>query len=439
MTVAEYLPDHGGRWLAAVRDEALLVLPADRAADLLALWPHLDGGAAPHVIDRLAGSGITAAPSFALVVREPATRAARALVRGELTVTLGETEVSGAGVSTWQERATDGEADVRVAIRAASDLGGVRLPVVEGVVAASVVDWPVGAARAQAGPAGASAPASVADRETAFGGDDVEDAEPETTPPTPTPTPLPTPDERTMVPEDTIVGVSRTERPRIERPVVERSVSIVPPAAGVPAPDSAAAPGSRAPVIVPPDFGSTPPALAEPAAAPPLPTSGPAPAQPAPATLGDHDGLTVARADLRRLRDAGPAAPSRPDADAAREPAASAPPAPSLALRLPDGSIEPIVGELVLGRAPSIGRVSGTRIPRPVVIGAGDPDISRTHLRVAVEGGTAVVTDLDSRNGTQVVAPGQPPMRLRPSEATPVLPDTVIDLGGGWSIQVVVR
>ena len=78
-------------------------------------------------------------------------------------------------------------------------------------------------------------------------------------------------------------------------------------------------------------------------------------------------------------------------------------------------------------------------MPRPVVIGAGDPDISRTHLRVAVEGGTAVVTDLESRNGTQVVAPGQPPVRLRPSEPTPVLPDTVIDLGGGWTIQVVVR
>ena len=106
---------------------------------------------------------------------------------------------------------------------------------------------------------------------------------------------------------------------------------------------------------------------------------------------------------------------------------------------MPDGSFEPIAGELLLGRATAIGRVAGPRVPRPVVIGAGDPDISRTHLRVAVEGGTAVVTDLDSRNGTHVVAPGQAPLRLRPSDPTPVLPETVIDLGGGWTVQVVVR
>lgn len=442
MTVAEYLPDRGGRWLAAMRDDALLVLPADRAADLLALWPRLDADAAAHVIDRLAGSGITAAPAFALVVREPATGATRALVRGELTVTLGGTEVSGAGVSTWLERAVEGGADVRVAVGRAPAGDGPGLPIVEGVIAASVVDWPADPPRGR-GPIGASesaqAAAPASEREPthdAAADVDVEaaarlaDAE------------------RTMVPEDTVVGVSRTERPRIGRPVGERSAPIAPPA---PAPEAPSAP-SPAPVIVPPDFGSTPPALLDPdAAAPALapPPSAPArggsaaqaPGAPAPAAsaLGDHDGLTVARADLRRLREQGGDAGARPGTDATREPAASAPQAPPLALRLPDGSIEPIVGELVLGRAPSIGRVTGTRIPRPVVIGAGDPDISRTHLRVAVEGGTAVVTDLDSRNGTQVVAPGQPPMRLRPSEATPVLPDTVIDLGSGWSIQVVVR
>ena len=65
-------------------------------------------------------------------------------------------------------------------------------------------------------------------------------------------------------------------------------------------------------------------------------------------------------------------------------------------------------------------------------------DSGRLH-RAGDDGSVAVVTDLESRNGTQVVAPGQTPVRLRPSEPTPVLPDTVIDLGGGWTIQVVVR
>ncbi|WP_438855772.1 FHA domain-containing protein [Agromyces sp. M3QZ16-3] len=407
--MAEYVPDHGGRWLTAVRDEALLVLPAERADDLLALWPRLDGAAAAHVIDRLAGAGITAAPSFALVVREGATGTARVLVRGELRVELGEVEVTGAGVSTWQERAVDGYPDVRVAAGGAAE--GTRLPIVEGVVAASVVEWGVGAGTER--PARAVAPAEPA---AAAAVKDVVALEPPAAVEPASETVVP--DERTMVPEDTVVGVSRTERPTFDRPAQ----------------------------IVPPDFGSAPSALPEPAVrgasalehgAAATATAAAAatvtPTAPAGAPeLGDHDGLTVAAADIRRLRD-------QRDADAAREPAASAPASPPLALRMPDGSIEPIVGEIVLGRAPAIGRVAGTRVPRPVVIGAGDPDISRTHLRVAVEGGTVVVTDLDSRNGTQVVAPGQPPLRLRPSEATPVLPDTVIDLGGGWSVQVVTR
>jgi len=420
--VGEYLPDRGGRWLAGVRDEALLMLPAERADDLIALWPRLDGDAAAHVIDRLAGSGIIAAPSFALVVRERATGTARALVRGDLRVTLGEVEVSGSGVSTWQERAVDGRPDVRVVVGDAGQ--GSRLPVVEGVVAASVVDWP---GRSSARP---SQPATPGEAGSEVAAESVVGTAAEVV----------VPDERTMVPEDTVVGLSRTERPTFERPTFEPPTAASPeasPVAALVATSTAAGESPAVPVIVPPDFGSTPPERQAPA------TPGD---HRAPTTLGDHDGLTVAATEIRRLRGqrdgAGNAAEGGDGQDGdvgARDAEASAPASPPPALRMPDGSIEPIVGELVLGRAPAIGRVTGTRIPRPVVIGAGDPDISRTHLRVAVEGGTVVVTDLESRNGTQVVAPGHPPLRLRPSEATPVLPDTVIDLGGGWSIQVVVR
>jgi hypothetical protein len=383
--VPDYQPDHRGRWLVAVRDDALLMLPAERRDDLVALWLRLGAtDAAARVIDRLASAGVASTPSFALVVRERAGGTARAVVRGPLTVRLGDVEVSGAEVSTWQERVAGGAPAVRVSADdlAADDApstgaGVTRLPIVEGVVAASAVDWAA---------------------------DDAPAAEPE-------PDPADRPDERTMVPEDTVVGFSRTERPRIP-PASEVVVAPVAPEAAV-----------STTVIVPP------PGIAVDASAAP-------PAVPAPAgALGDHDGLTVASADIRRLREERDRERASTRVAEQRAPGA----APALALRLPDGSIEPIVGELVLGRAPAIGRVTGDRVPRPVVIGAGDPDISRTHLRVTVEGGTAVVTDLESRNGTHVVAPGQPPVRLRPSESTPVLADTVIDLGGGWTIQVVVR
>lgn len=395
----DYRPDERGRWLVAVRDDALLMLPADRGDDLRALWPGLgstDGAAL--VIDRLAAGGLASTPSFALVVRERATGTARAVVRGPITVRLGDVEVSGEQVSTWQERVVGGAPAVRVA---ADDAGSGRsgdrpalLPLVAGAVAASVVEWP----------------ADDAGEPVVSRADLVPDAADTAAVPVPAPSPASDrPDERTMVPEDTVVGFARTERPSIPR------ASDV--AAGGADGDAAA---STAVIVPPPGI-----AVDASAAPPSAPTSA--------GVLGDHDGLTVAGSDIRRLREA------RERERAASRPADVPGSAPALALRLPDGSIEPIVGELVLGRAPAIGRVTGGRVPRPVVIGAGDPDISRTHLRVAVEGGTAVVTDLESRNGTHVVAPGLPPVRLRPTEATPVLPDTVIDLGGGWSIQVVVR
>ena len=47
------------------------------------------------------------------------------------------------------------------------------------------------------------------------------------------------------------------------------------------------------------------------------------------------------------------------------------------------------------------------------IVGTADQDISRTHARVALEGGTVVVTDLHSRNGTLVALPGKEPQKLR--------------------------
>ena len=157
---------------------------------------------------------------------------------------------------------------------------------------------------------------------------------------------------------------------------------------------------------------------------------------------GDHDGLTIASVDIRRLRaerEAAKAADAAPirgdDTDHAR----SQPRQTEPQLRMPDGALEPIGHELVLGRAPSVSKVSGGRLPRLVTIGHGDPDISRSHVRLALEGGTVVITDLHSRNGTLVVAPGKPPVKLRAGEPTPVLIGTVVDLGGGCTLQVVGR
>ncbi|HEX6955374.1 MAG TPA: FHA domain-containing protein [Agromyces sp.] len=401
--MADYRPDPSGSWLAALRSGTLLVLPASRGDDLVALWGGLGApDAAARVIDRLTAGGVASAPAFALVVRERHPSSARVVVRGPLTVRVGGDAVSGSGVSTWSERAFDGIGSVRVVVDdpvGAADDAGARLPIVEGVVAASVIDLAIDDAEEASADAGTHASADPTAAPTAVPASE----------PAPRAESDDHPGEQTMVPvEDTVVGYSRTERPRIGG---SGSSLVAPRPGSVPAPAPAPADATASTTTIVPPLGSA-----------------------GVAALGDHDGLTVAASDLRRLRGA-----TIDD----RAPGGFGAPAPRdehrLALRMPDGSFEPIAGELLLGRAPVIGRVAGPRVPRPVVIGAGDPDISRTHLRVAVEGGTAVVTDLDSRNGTHVVAPGQAPQRLRPSDPTPVLPETVVDLGGGWTVQVVVR
>ncbi|UOE45418.1 FHA domain-containing protein [Agromyces larvae] len=177
-------------------------------------------------------------------------------------------------------------------------------------------------------------------------------------------------------------------------------------------------------------------ALRRPGAAQQPAQAGPtAPQQIVPTSFGgEHDGATVVVSSPAELRREASAHLDRSAQPAA--PPAAPQPAPAVRLRLPGGAVEPLAGDVVLGRSPSVNRAAGTRLPRLITLGAGDPDISRSHVRVGLEGGTVVVTDLHSRNGTNVLQPGRPPVKLRPGEPTPVLIGTVVDLGGGWSFAV---
>ena len=385
--MATYLPDSTGAWLAAVRGTVVLMAPASAAGDLAELWPRLgDDDPTARVLDRLTAGGLAATPSFALVVRDGAAGSARVVVRGELDVRAGDLTVSGSGVSTWAERVVESPAIEVVVVDAAT--AGASLPVVEGIVPACSVTSE-GAEHVAPNTAAAAflptaqppaAPPVLAVSTPATSATPAPPAPRQTTMPFP-PAPPGPPAEHTMVPaEDTIAGPSTPAQP----------MPAIPPVAG--------------------------------------------------AELdGDHDGLTVASVDLHRLRaERAARADETPVSERAAVTLDAASDAETTAsLRMPDGAIEPIGYDIVLGRAPSVSQVSGARLPRLVTIGAGDPDISRSHVRIAVEGDTVVITDLHSRNGTHVVAPGKAPVKLRAGEPTPVLSDTVVDLGGGWTVQVV--
>lgn len=397
--MATYLPDPTSSWLAAVRGGVVLVAPASASAELTALWPRLgDDDPTSHVLDRLTAGGLAATPPFALAVRDAAKGTVRVVVRGELTIRADDEEVSGAGVSTWTERVLPSGAFEVTATSTSSSNAATPIPVVEAVVPAlrvrsDEVEAVVEERRAAAtsAPTAASVPASATVRAVA--------SAPASAPPAPGLTtafpPAPPPSATPAAPAAPAV------------PAAEQTM--------VPAEDTIAGPST--------------------------------PAQPMPALVsaergeldGDHDGLTVASIDLRRLRAERAAQPAdeTPAGGVAVAEAARPVPAATASLRMPDGALEPLGPGVVLGRAPSVSQVSGGRLPRLVTIGAGDPDISRSHVRVSVEGDTVVITDLHSRNGTHVVAPGKAPVKLRAGDPTPVLAGTVVDLGGGWTVQVV--
>jgi len=63
-------------------------------------------------------------------------------------------------------------------------------------------------------------------------------------------------------------------------------------------------------------------------------------------------------------------------------------------------------------------------------------DISRTHAQITAEGGTVVVTDLHSSNGTMITLPGRAAQKLRPGEPATIIVGTVIDLGDGATLTL---
>lgn len=399
--MATYRHDPKGAWFAAVRGGVILFVPAAASGELAALWPELaDGDPTSLVLDRLTAQGLAATPSFALVVRDRDAGSARIVVRGPIMVHVGDAEVNGSGVSTWIERVVADVTTVRVAAEGVGDaeaLVGEGLPVVEAVVAAlAVVSGGVESVAPDAArmhPAAASSSAASPSATAARPAPVPEVRVPSAAlrPPVPSAAaPTRAPAEQTMVPaEETIASVHPTARPS--------------------APSAPSTPATLAAAVDAIDA-------------------------PAGDVDGDHDGMTVASIDIRRLREE--RARTAPETPANGTPAASTASSP-ISIRLPDGSVEPIAQEIVLGRAPSVSKVSGGRIPRLVTIGLGDPDISRSHARLALEGDTVVITDLHSRNGTHVAQPGKAPVKLRAGEPTPVLAGTVVDFGGGWTIQVV--
>jgi len=108
------------------------------------------------------------------------------------------------------------------------------------------------------------------------------------------------------------------------------------------------------------------------------------------------------------------------------------------ALRVPGvEQLVPLDAPVVIGRRPGASRVPEIPAPKRIVVPADRQGVSGRHARIEQLGGSVVVTDLGSSNGTVVHLPAGPLLRLRPGESCVVLPDSVVDLGDGIDIVVV--
>jgi hypothetical protein len=391
-----YTPD-AAAWLGFVAEGRALLVGGSLEGDLVnELWARLHAGA-PALLELLTARGLQATPPFALV--EPAEGGVRVIVRGEATVTVGAESISGAGAATWIERVLP-EGSVEL-ISAAADRAAVALPLVHGVARTSRIESLSGPHRHT--PVTARATETPTARESS-----------------PDPAPAPNPD---PAPAPSVASESTIVHEGLD---AERDAPVTPPVAAAPSEAEAEAEGYDY------LFGATMYRSVKDAAVEAAPVDGvdDAPVEHPSSTaddgLGDHDGETMFVSKIDRPR----GRTKRSD---------GAPPPPvqaSPVLVLPTGVKQQLDSPLVLGRAPSISGVPAGELPRLVPLAGGDQDLSRNHARVELQGGTVVVTDLHSKNGTTVTLPGSGPVRLRGGDPTPVIAGTVIELGGVVTVTI---
>ncbi|WP_437584137.1 FHA domain-containing protein [Paramicrobacterium sp. CJ85] len=479
MTQYSYTPAPTSEWLAVAGSGKVLVARVgdDDAARQKVAQLDLDRLSIHDALNALTSEGLSSTPAFSLcfwVQENAALEGVGVIVYGDAAVTAqtpdGPVTVAPTGVSGWGEQLVDGATALEIGdddpaqalplTGGAVWVSGIRVQIdgeapfvdISGASAAAVAESahegevPSGTAAAPVGIDEAEAEDALeGERGTEDGDqdvldgdqDDAEEAAPwqddsadelndEASEPLETQVGTPAPFAPPPVPTELLEPVTA------EQPVVDGADE---PYAvhddedsGEDAPDAEDLAGDVPEVtLLPEDF--------EPAAAPGadidestiVRTPGEPVAAPREAPLGDHDGMTVLAEDVRAAREAA----HLPVGDAATAQL----PTFEYVLELPGGGKQPLDAPVVLGRAPSVSNVPASVLPHLVTL-TGD-DISRNHVRVAVEGDAVVVTDLHSSNGTLVVAPGRAPQQLRGGEQVPVIAGTTVDLGSGVTLRIV--
>jgi hypothetical protein len=389
--------------------------PADPEALLAALHST---DPIPAALDLLTAGGFSAMPAFALL--EYRGQSAHYFVRGDVELEFtgqgGARTTSGSGITTWTEQLISGVSGFTASASGAT--AGGALPLRDGAVwAARFECTATDAASSGAGRAAGHAQAQTQAAASAAGLE---------SPAAPAGRPAARAAEETLLPtaidEETVV----TPLPAVAAAAATAAV----PEDSLPFPEGTTGYDHLFGVTV---MKSVEAAAVRPHEEDEEPEAQASVAPSSSADVGDHDGLTMMSGDIAELRKRAQAAKGAPSAAA---PTKEHEREPQFRIEFPDGRSELLDRPVIVGRSPSANKVSGADLPRLVTVGGSDPDISRSHVRFTVEGGTVVITDLHSRNGTLMSLPGRPPQKLREGEPTSALAGTVVDLGGGIRITV---
>lgn len=380
------------------------------------------------------GTSFTALPPFAVVIVGPAGEA-QIVVRGSTQVGVvsgGEHQtVSGAGVTTWQERIVQDVDSITW-----NSIGSAEpRPLVDGVVTAGAVRWGVADAVAPI-----AAEPTLPDRVMGSSVELTAADEPVDPPIDAAPSEL---EPQHSFPAQSI-SIDVPAPPRedaSEEPV--RAAPVLPDATAVYLSETQAELSDHTTTYDDLVFGETRMSSVEDAAVRAAPgedallISG-IPAQPARARqadsdpqsegspgLGDHDGETISATQLAALR-AQLATGARPTP--------STPVAAAAMMTVSDGQRVALDRSVVVGRKPRAVRASGT-VPHLVEVASPQQDISRSHVELRVEGRDIVAVDLDTTNGTRLLRVGSDPVRLQPGDPTLLVVGDRLDLGDGVTLE----
>lgn len=433
MTGYSYAPAQTHEWLAVATAGRLLVARVDDGSDRVATLAATGdpGTSVQQVLEVLTAQGLRATGPFALlfwVDGELTDKGLGVIVRGDAAVTVdtadGRVHVSSRGVTTWTEQVIESPTGFTVELYPSAPSAVPTLPLHSGAAWVSRV--------ALAGDR-ATAPSRTESAAT--------EAAPAAPPAPPAGAPKPPADMPSTVPAEA-PAASVHEETRVFHTATRSTPDAA--ATETPAAESEGEadgydylfgatvfrPVGAAAVEQPSDDDDAV-SMPEPAFLS-SPRTSAAPVAEKTAAPGDHDGRTMLASDIlaARKKNATGASPQAP----APLPPAQRPAAHRYVLELPGGESQALTAPVILGRAPSVSNVPASVLPHLVTL-TGD-DISRSHVRVSVEGDTVVVTDLHSSNGTHVIAPGKLPQLLRAGEPTPVITGTAIDLGSDIVLRV---